>query len=134
MNDVVQDQWLRLIANADDPQKMGRSMFVTPYATMLRTAYAHPRLRVLFPWTGMWELHFSRCTEQRCTWDIPYIAPTKDGRFLVAGPLRSQVVGHADSAHDAVALVVGRLPVGCGKAFVGTPEELAVHERNHERG
>lgn len=113
---------------------MGRSMFVAPYLTMLRTAHAHPRLQVLFPWTGMWELHFSRCTEQRWTWDIPYIAPTKDGRFLVAGPLRSQVIGHADSADEAVQKVVDRLPPGCGKAFVGTPDDLAEFERTNARG
>ncbi|UGQ14737.1 DUF6193 family natural product biosynthesis protein [Yinghuangia sp. ASG 101] len=134
MHDVVQDQWLRLLANAGDPRRIGRSMFVVPCATMLRTAYAHPRLQVLFPWMGMGELHFSWCTEQPWTWDIPYIAPTSDGRFLVAGPLRSQIVGHADSAHDAVAMVVDRLPPECGKAFVGTPAELVVHERKDERG
>lgn len=37
---------------------------------LLEAAYAEPRLRVPFPWTGMGELHFSRCTETRWTWDI----------------------------------------------------------------
>ncbi|MGX1757120.1 DUF6193 family natural product biosynthesis protein [Streptomyces lydicus] len=32
---------------------------------LLEAAYAEPRLRQLFPWTGMGELHFSRCAEQR---------------------------------------------------------------------
>ncbi|MGW0759654.1 DUF6193 family natural product biosynthesis protein [Streptomyces sp. NPDC002814] len=131
MNDIVQAQWLRLMENAEDPQRVGRSTFVAPYAEMLQTAYAHRRLQVLFPWTGMWELHFSRCTEQRWTWDIPYIAPAKDGRFLVAGPSRSQVVGYAHSAEDAVGMVVDRLPRGCGRAFVGTPAELADYEDAH---
>ncbi len=36
-------------------------------AELLEAAYAEPRLRQLFPWTGMGELHFSRCTEQRWT-------------------------------------------------------------------
>ncbi|WP_326806432.1 DUF6193 family natural product biosynthesis protein [Streptomyces sp. NBC_01788] len=29
---------------------------------MVRMAHAEPQLRQLYPWTGMWELHFSRCT------------------------------------------------------------------------
>ncbi len=55
MNDIVQAQWLRLMENAEDPQRVGRSTFVAPYAEMLQTAYAHRRLQVRFPWTGMWE-------------------------------------------------------------------------------
>ena len=43
------------------------SQFVESYTEMVRAAYAEPRLRQLFPWTGMWELHFSRCTEVRHT-------------------------------------------------------------------
>ncbi|MET9962824.1 DUF6193 family natural product biosynthesis protein [Streptomyces sp. NPDC006326] len=31
---------------------------------LLEAAYAEPRLRQLFPWTGMGELHYIRCTEQ----------------------------------------------------------------------
>lgn len=134
MNDIVQDRWLSLIADADNPQYRGSSVFGAPYAELLRTAYAHPRLRVLFPWTGMWELHFSRCTEQRWTWDIPYISPAKDGRFLVAGPSRSQVVGYADSVDEAVQMVVDRLPANCGEAFVGTPDDLAEFEHTNTRG
>ncbi|WP_282792414.1 DUF6193 family natural product biosynthesis protein [Streptomyces sp. CC224B] len=95
---------------------------------LLDLAYAEPRLRQLFPWTGMGELHFSRCTEQRWTWDIPYVQPVADGGYWVSGPLRSQTVGPAATAAEAVAMVVERLPSGCGPAFVGTPDELAAHE------
>ncbi|WP_345631776.1 hypothetical protein [Streptomyces thinghirensis] len=31
-------------------------------------------------------------------------------------------------AQEAIAMVVDRLPPGCGEAFVGTPEQLAAHE------
>ncbi|MFI8327150.1 DUF6193 family natural product biosynthesis protein [Streptomyces sp. NPDC085529] len=55
-------------------------------------AYAEPRLRQLFPWTGMGELHFSRCAEQRWTWHIPSIRPVGDGTFRVSGPLRGETV------------------------------------------
>ncbi|WP_399946924.1 DUF6193 family natural product biosynthesis protein [Streptomyces sp. BBFR25] len=95
---------------------------------LLDLAYAEPSLRQLFPWTGMGELHFSRCTERRWTWDIPYIQPAADGGYWVSGPLRSQTVGPADTAAEAVAMVVERLPSGCGPAFVGTPDELVAHE------
>ncbi|WP_308118142.1 DUF6193 family natural product biosynthesis protein [Streptomyces buecherae] len=97
-------------------------------AELLAAAYAEPRLRQLFPWTGMMELHFSRCTEPRWTWDIPYVQPDADGGYRVSGPDRGETVGFAATAQDAVAMVVQRLPAGCGPAFVGTPEELAAHE------
>ncbi|WP_308293470.1 DUF6193 family natural product biosynthesis protein [Streptomyces sp. RM72] len=48
---------------------------------LLDLAYADPSLRQLFPWTGMGELHFSRCTEQRWTWETPpYVQPDFAGR------------------------------------------------------
>ncbi|MEV5570834.1 DUF6193 family natural product biosynthesis protein [Spirillospora sp. NPDC052269] len=96
-------------------------------AELIEVAYAEPRLRELYPWTGMGELHFSRCTGKRWTWDIPYIQPTRDA-YWVSGPLRSETVGPAASAAEAVAMVVERLPANCGPAFLGTPEELAAHE------
>ncbi|WP_222872040.1 MULTISPECIES: DUF6193 family natural product biosynthesis protein [unclassified Streptomyces] len=96
---------------------------------LLRAAYAEPRLRQLFPWVGMGELHFSRCTELRWTWDVPFVAPMMGGGFLVGGPSRSQSVGPAPTAEAAIAMVVERLPPGCGRAFVGTPEELAEKEQ-----
>ncbi|MGW5925572.1 DUF6193 family natural product biosynthesis protein [Streptomyces anulatus] len=75
---------------------------------LLDLAYAEPRLRQLFPWIGMGELHFSRCTEQRWAWDIPYIQPAANGGYWVSGPLRSQTVGPAGTAAEAVAGALGR--------------------------
>ena len=96
---------------------------------LVEAAYAEPRLRQLFPWAGMRELHFSRCTESDWTWDIPYIQPgATEGTYLVSGPHRNETVGPAATVQEAVAMVVQRLPVNCGPAFVGTPEELAAHE------
>lgn len=102
-------------------------------AELVDAACAEPRLRRLFLWTGMGELHFSRCTGQRWTWDIPYIQPAADGTYRVAGPLRSENVGPATTAREAVAMVVECLPAGCGSAFVGTPEELAAYDATTRR-
>ncbi|WP_281275871.1 DUF6193 family natural product biosynthesis protein [Thermomonospora umbrina] len=95
---------------------------------LIDAAYAEPRLRQLFPWTGMGELHFSRCTGKRWTWDIPYIQPTANGGYWISGPLRIQSVGPAWTADEAISMILEHLPPGCGPAFVGTPEELAAHE------
>lgn len=97
---------------------------------LLRTAYAAPQLRQLFPWVGIGELHFSRCTEPRWTWDIPYIVPTMGPGFLVGGPSRSHPASPAPTAEAAIAMVLNRLPPDCGPAFIGTPEELAESEQS----
>lgn len=98
---------------------------------LLEAAYAEPRLRVLFPWTGMGELHFSRCTEQPWTWDIPHISPGKDGTWWVLGPSRNEAVGQVAMVEQAIAMVAGQLPPGCGPAFPGTWDELAGYEARH---
>lgn len=115
---VVEAAWQKLLAGYDVS------------AELVAAAYAEPRLRELFPWVGMWELHFSRCTEQRWTWDVPYIGPSAAGRdhtgpYSVDGPSRTQKAGEAATAQQAVAMVVERLPEGCGPAFAGTPAECA---------
>lgn len=45
----------------------------------------------------------------------------RDGAAVRAG-------GPAETVWEAIAMVLERLPVGCGSAFLGTPEELTVHE------
>jgi Family of unknown function (DUF6193) len=95
---------------------------------LVDAAYGEPCLRQLFPWTGMGELHFSRCTEPRWTGDTPYIQPVQGGGYLVSGPLRTDSVGPAATPEDVIAMVVTRLPANAGPAFVGTPEQLAAHE------
>ncbi|WP_432141027.1 DUF6193 family natural product biosynthesis protein [Streptomyces sp. bgisy084] len=110
---VIEAEWTRLLASDRVD------------GDLVRSAYAEPRLRQLFPWVGMWELHFSRCTEHPCTWDVPYIAPRPGGGFVVAGPSRVESVGEADTAEAAVEMVADRLPPGCGRAIVGNRHDLA---------
>ncbi|MFE7076481.1 DUF6193 family natural product biosynthesis protein [Streptomyces sp. NPDC057620] len=58
----------------------------------------------------------------------PFIQPAAGGTYWVSGLLRTQTVGPALTAQDAIVMVVQRLPAGCGPAFPGAPEELAAHE------
>ncbi|MFF5968093.1 DUF6193 family natural product biosynthesis protein [Streptomyces collinus] len=102
-------------------------------AEMVEAAYAEPRLRQLFPWLSMGELHFSRCTEPRWTWDIPYSMPAAEGSYWVSGPSRNETVGPAATIQDAMAMVIARRPTGCGPAFVGTSEELAAYETANQQ-
>ncbi|MET9723751.1 DUF6193 family natural product biosynthesis protein [Streptomyces zaomyceticus] len=107
---------------------------MAPFAELVRVAHAEPLLRRLRPWTGMRELHFSRCTEMDYTWDVPYIGTLRDGRYYVEGPHRSSPrIAETDSAQAAVAMVVDRLPPGCGPAFAGNATELAAHENAQSR-
>lgn len=135
MTNTVDAAWRKILATAGEPRRPGGSPLLQPFAEMVRVAHAEPLLRQLFPWTGMWELHFSRCTEIRHTWDIPYIGTLGDGRYYVEGPSRSSPrIAETDSARAAVAMVIDRLPPGCGPAFLGNAEELAVHERARDSG
>src|ERR1051326_5789264 len=70
---------------------------------LLDAAYAEPRVRILFPWTCMGELHFSRHAERRWALDIPYIASAADGAYWVLGPVRSEWVGRGETAAEALA-------------------------------
>ncbi|MBR7829246.1 hypothetical protein KDK95_23260 [Actinospica sp. MGRD01-02] len=92
-------------------------------------AYAEPRLRELFPYTSHWVLCFSRCTGSPHTFDVPcigYLLP--EWRYQVRWPgwedIDRLVLGEADTAEEAVALVVANLPEGCSAAVAGTRDDL----------
>jgi hypothetical protein len=95
-------------------QKLFNSRYVN--TELARAAYAEPRLRQLFPWSGHGELHFSRCIENPWTWDTLFIRPQPGGRYFVEGPSRVDFVAEVHSAEEAVAMVAERLPPGCGPA------------------
>ncbi|MFI6288634.1 DUF6193 family natural product biosynthesis protein [Streptomyces sp. NPDC051018] len=99
---------------------------------LIEAAYAEPELRVLFPYQSHESLHFSRCTRYPYTHDVPAIVPV-DGKYRVIGrtarsPHRPVDIGWADNPRDAVALVLARLPPGCGPAVVGTADDLDKEE------
>ncbi|MFB7241300.1 DUF6193 family natural product biosynthesis protein [Streptomyces populi] len=110
-DDVVEAAWQRLLHK----EYMD--------ARLVGAAYAEPLLRQLHPSSSHQDLHFSRCTGD-WSWDVPFIMHLPGGRYLVVGPSRSRIVGEADTAEEAVALVVGGLPPGCGPAVVGGREKL----------
>ncbi|WP_225800256.1 DUF6193 family natural product biosynthesis protein [Streptomyces sp. NK15101] len=130
MTSTVDAAWQKVLTTYGEPVPPEGSPLRKSFAALARVAHAEPALRRLHPWTGMWELHFSRCTERDYTWDVPYIGTLGDGRYYVEGPSRrSPRIAVTDSARAAVAMVVDRLPPGCGPAFVGNAGELAAHER-----
>ncbi|MGK5638071.1 DUF6193 family natural product biosynthesis protein [Streptomyces sp. URMC 126] len=134
-NDKVEAAWRTMLDSIDERAAVKEPPLRATFDALVREASAQPPLRRLYPWTGMWELHFSRCTEIRFTWDIPYIGVVGEGRYRVEGPLRSSPrVAETDSARAAVAMVVERLPPGCGPAFAGSAAELAAYEAARSHG
>ncbi|MFJ3860474.1 DUF6193 family natural product biosynthesis protein [Streptomyces sp. NPDC090085] len=130
MTNIVDAAWHDILTTCGEPFRPDESPLLEPFAQLVRTAHAEPLLRRLHPWTGMWELHFSRCTEVGYTWDIPYIGTLRDGRYYVEGPHRSSPrIAETGSAQAAVAMVIDRLPPRCGPAFIGNAGELAAHEK-----
>ncbi|MEU9731565.1 DUF6193 family natural product biosynthesis protein [Streptomyces sp. NPDC048002] len=130
MTNPVDAAWHKVLTFYGESSRPGELPLLKPFAELVRVAHAEPLLRQLAPWAGMWELHFSRCTEAPFTWDVPYIGTLTDSRYYVEGPSRSsRRIAETDSAQVAVAMVVDRLPPGCGPAFVGDARELAAHEK-----
>ncbi|MFG2668333.1 DUF6193 family natural product biosynthesis protein [Streptomyces sp. NPDC048387] len=133
MTDIVDAAWRKALTTYGEPSRPEESPLLKPFAELVRVAHAEPLLRQLHPWTGMWELHFSRCTEMQYTWDLPYIGTLRDGRYYVEGPSRnSPRIAETDSAQAAVAMVIARLPPGCGRAFIGSAAELAAYEKGRD--
>lgn len=95
-----------------------------PFGNLVEAAYARPELRVLFPFTSHGSLHLSQCTGYPFTWTLPFVDHLAEGRYLVCGPTRRDVIGEADTADQAVTLVAANLPGGCGPAVAGTANDL----------
>ena len=95
-----------------------------PFSNLVEAAHSQPKLRVLFPFTSHSSLHLSQCTGYPFTWTVPFVDHLAQGRYLVCGPTRREVIGEAGTADQAIALVAANLPDGCGPAVAGTANDL----------
>jgi hypothetical protein len=111
----VETSWAQLRCRARVPDDLRLESFI-------EIAWAHPALRVLFPYTNYFALCFSRCTGYPYSGDCPAVVPTVEGRFAVLNP-RGSLLGEG-SAAEALDLVVRNLPVNCGPAVKGTADDL----------
>ncbi len=92
----------------------------------LLAACDHPQLGVLYPFTSICTLHFSRCTGY--PFDIPCsgICPTEeDGVYAVHHRQQARYKGveFQGSLEDAIAFIAAQLPPDCGPARQGTGED-----------
>ncbi|WP_325118703.1 DUF6193 family natural product biosynthesis protein [Streptomyces sp. GMR22] len=65
----------------------------------------------------------SEPAEAHDSWDVPFIDPLSDGRYRLCGPSRGTVIGEADTAAAAIAMVMSSLPANCGPAAAGTAND-----------
>ncbi|MFJ2112818.1 DUF6193 family natural product biosynthesis protein [Streptomyces sp. NPDC087850] len=120
VEDLIAAKW-RLVLGMDDDLIDSK---------MVRAAYSHPRLRVLFPAVSHGSLQLSRCTRIPYTRDVPALFRRMGGGFTVLRmnvPLRTEhsIVGEPETLEEAIALIVANLPPGCGSAIEGTADDLA---------
>jgi hypothetical protein len=90
------------------------------FRELLEAAYAEPKLRQLYPVSSHWTLHFSRSTGDVMLRDVPFVDPVRGGRYRV-NATTGDVIGEADTAQQAVAMVVAALPPDCGPATIERP-------------
>ncbi|MER0241138.1 DUF6193 family natural product biosynthesis protein [Streptomyces sp. HSW2009] len=126
--EAVSVQWGLL---CDDLRRQaGRLEPARQTLALAEVAAEEPKLRQLYPFTSHWSLHFSTCTGFPYAWDVPFVDLLKDGRYRVCGPARGTVVGEADTAEQAIALVLAGLPADCGPAVAGTAGDVAQPDPN----
>ncbi|MFF4870391.1 DUF6193 family natural product biosynthesis protein [Streptomyces sp. NPDC000961] len=113
--------WRRLVEGLR--QESDRLGFAARMLQVAELAHTEPRLRRLLPFSSHWSLHFSTRTGYPYPRDVPFVVPLSDGGFRVHGPSRGTVLGEADTAEQAVALVVSGLPAHCGPAVAGTADD-----------
>ncbi|MEV4743588.1 DUF6193 family natural product biosynthesis protein [Streptomyces sp. NPDC049555] len=120
--EAVTVQWRLLLM--DLRQEAHRVSLARQTLALAEVASAEPRLRQLYPFTSHWSLHFTTCTGFPYSWDVPFVDPLRDGRYRVSGPSRGTVIGEADTAEHAIALVTDALRADCGPAVAGTINDL----------
>ncbi|MCT6775278.1 DUF6193 family natural product biosynthesis protein [Streptomyces sp. CS7] len=94
------------------------------HSAMPRAAYAHPRLRELFPTVSHGALYFSRCIHYPRTKDVGTLLRRAGDGFMVHRQSDGTILGEPDTVEEAVALIVANLPEGCGPAIDGSVHDL----------
>lgn len=95
----------RLVLARDESKTMSQGVL-----DLIEAAAAQPGLRRLYPFTSKWTLWFSARTSHPFEVELPAVEPLRDGRFCVRSPSLKAVIGEADTAEEAIALVVARIP------------------------
>lgn len=91
------------------------------HALIVRAA-REPRLRMLYPYTSMHTLRFSRCTSFPYTNDTPCIIPLWNGQYRVFFQVEPEVgpeLGRGD-LNAVIEIILQHLPPGIGPAKSGT--------------
>ncbi|MCU7825300.1 DUF6193 family natural product biosynthesis protein [Kitasatospora sp. DSM 101779] len=93
---------------------------------LVEAAYADDVIRSLFPMVSHGSLQFSRCTRFPWSRDLPSVFPNGSAGFRVMRLHEpgNSTIGEVLSADEAVRMVRDNLPVGCGPAVDGTPDDL----------
>lgn len=114
--DAVAEKWrlLRAKWSKDD-----RFPFV---ADIIEAAHAVPLLRQLFPYTSHTSLCFSSCTGFPYSDDIPLIEPGEVDGYVLRNRFTGDVIGEADDAESAIAILLAHLPANVGPAVAGTAD------------
>lgn len=115
----VTKEWLSVLSEP--------SSVIDPALT--RAAYENPQLRSFLPLISHGSLQFSRCTRYPWSRDVPALFRRRAGGFSVirmweTGESGRREVGVADTAEEAVALLVATLPREWGPAIEGTYDDL----------
>jgi Family of unknown function (DUF6193) len=103
---------------------------------LIDAAYAVPVLRQLLPFTSHFWVTFSTCTGYPYDRGLPHVRARHSGGYVVVrdgraafdfGSLKDAdsggVIGEADDAQSAIAIVVAHLPADIGPARAGTMDD-----------
>ncbi|WP_327131890.1 DUF6193 family natural product biosynthesis protein [Streptomyces sp. NBC_01343] len=115
--DCVEARWQRLPTTWRLMHERGGSPVLSRgVLALIDAAAAEPSLRRLYPFTSHFTLWFSARTSHPFEVAAPAVEPLRDGRFRVLSPIHKRVIGEADTARAAVALVVAGLAEAPGPA------------------
>ncbi|GAB1818571.1 DUF6193 family natural product biosynthesis protein [Herbidospora sp. RD11066] len=89
---------------------------------LIEAAYAESALRMLFPFSSVGTLAWSRCTRYPYAAVMVAVDPRRDGVYRVH--LGSGAFAYATTPQEAIALVVAHLPPDLGPAIDGTADDL----------